>query len=297
MIHPHPALRNYTLRVFAEFPSWRARAKLHSLPQVGRYPPELPLRSPVMQAFTHSTATNSTCFRNFLLKRPHALRRLDSVATLMSCHRAQEICREGQSAERWFFVISSVVRRCVLRSDGRRQIVGLLLPGDFFGFTANDEYDYTAEAVTEDTLIASYLRRRVEALADSEPTLARDLRRITFEAMSRLQAQLLILGRITALEKVASFILEMDSRMPHDCRGRIALPVSRYDIADYLAVSVETVSRSLTDLQQRGIIKLSGTRTLRIVERGVLESCDRQDYAARLKPQAHGTVGRVEAVA
>jgi CRP/FNR family nitrogen fixation transcriptional regulator len=115
--------------------------------------------------------------------------------------------------------------------------------------------------------------------------------------MSRLQAQLLTLGRITALEKVASFILEMDSRMPHDCRDRITLPVSRYDIADYLAVSVETVSRSLTDLQQRGIIKLSGTRTLRIVERDVLESCDRHDCAARLKSQAHGTVGRVEAVA
>jgi CRP/FNR family transcriptional regulator, nitrogen fixation regulation protein len=88
-----------------------------------------------------------------------------------------------------------------------------MLPGDFFGFTAGDEYDSSAEAAANDTLIASYSRRRAEALADSDPSLARDLRHVKFEAMSQLQSQLLILGRITVLEKVASFILEMASRM------------------------------------------------------------------------------------
>jgi CRP/FNR family transcriptional regulator, nitrogen fixation regulation protein len=101
--------------------------------------------------------------------------------------------------------------------------------------------------------------------------------------MSQLQSQLLILGRITVLEKVASFILEMASRMSHDDGNSVALPVSRHDIADYLAVFVETVSRSLTDLQQRGIIKLSETRVLRIVERDVLETCDHHEFAARPK--------------
>ena len=158
-----------------------------------------------------------------------------------------------------------------------------MLPGDFFGFTAGDEYDSSAEAAANDTLIASYSRRRAEALADSDPSLARDLRHVKFEAMSQLQSQLLILGRITVLEKVASFILEMASRMSHDDGNSVALPVSRHDIADYLAVFVETVSRSLTDLQQRGIIKLSGTRVLRIVERDVLETCDHHEFAARPK--------------
>jgi CRP/FNR family nitrogen fixation transcriptional regulator len=176
----------------------------------------------------------------------------------------------------------------VLRADGRRQIVGLQLPGDFLGFTASDEYEYTAQAITEGTMLASYPRRQVEPLADSDPGLAREQRQVTFEAMSRLQAQLLILGRITALETVGSFILGMETRLSHS-GGPIALPVSRYDIADYLAVSVETVSRSLTDLRRRGVIKLSGTRTIRIVDRDALTTASTNAYAGRLKvrgPQA-----------
>jgi CRP-like cAMP-binding protein len=176
----------------------------------------------------------------------------------------------------------------VLRPDGRRQIVGLLLPGDFFGFTSGKEYDYTAEAVAEGTVLASYPRKRAEALADSHPNLARELRQVAFEAMSRLQAQLLILGRITALEKVGSFILEMETRLPHGRGDSIALPVSRYDIADYLAVSVETVSRSLTDLKHRGVIKLSGTRTVKIIDRNVLEDGEQNEWASRLKTGTYG---------
>jgi CRP/FNR family nitrogen fixation transcriptional regulator len=250
-----------------------------------------------MKAITHSTPTNGAYYRNLLSNRPHPLKSLDSIATIMTCHRGQEICREDQPAEHWYFVISGVVRRCVLRADGRRQIVGLLLPGDFFGFTAGDEYDYTAEAIAEGTVLASYPRRRVEALADSDPSLARELRQVTFEAMSRLQAQLLILGRITALEKVGSFILEMETRLSHGGGDSIALPVSRYDIADYLAISVETVSRSLTDLKHRGVIKLSGTRTVKIVDRDVLEDGEHNEWSGRPKVQAHGTVTPVRAAA
>jgi CRP/FNR family nitrogen fixation transcriptional regulator len=250
-----------------------------------------------MKTITHSTPIKGTYYRSFLSNRPHPLQSLDSIATIMTCHRGQEICREVHPAEHWYLVISGVVRRCVLRADGRRQIVGLLLPGDFFGFTAGDEYDYTAEAVAEGTMLASYPRGRVEALADSDPRLARELRQITFEAMSRLQAQLLILGRVTALEKVVSFILEMETRLPHDRSDSIALPVSRYDIADYLAVSVETVSRSLTDLKHRGIIKLLGTRTVSIVDRDVLEDGKDDECVSRLKARHHGTATQARAVA
>jgi CRP/FNR family transcriptional regulator, nitrogen fixation regulation protein len=90
-----------------------------------------------------------------------------------------------------------------------------------------------------------------------------------------MQTQLLILGRITALEKVGSFILEMAARLSNGDSGRVALPVSRYDIADYLGVSVETVSRALSDLKQRGVIKLLGTRTVSIVHRDLLEEGER----------------------
>jgi CRP/FNR family nitrogen fixation transcriptional regulator len=250
-----------------------------------------------MKAITHSTPTNGAYYRNLLSNQPHPLNSLDSIATIMTCHRGQEICREVQPADHWYFVILGVVRRCVLRADGRRQIVGLLLPGDFFGFTAGDEYDYTAEAIAEGTVLASYPRRRVETLADSDPSLARELRQVTFEAMSRLQAQLLILGRITALEKVGSFILEMETRLSLGRGDSIALPVSRYDIADYLAVSVETVSRALTDLKHRGVIKLSGTRTVKILDRDVLEDGEHDECAGRSKVRTHGTTTAVRAAA
>jgi CRP/FNR family nitrogen fixation transcriptional regulator len=93
--------------------------------------------------------------------------------------------------------------------------------------------------------------------------------------MARLQAQLLIVGRITAPEKVGSFILEMAKRLSAEHGNSVALPMSRYDIADYLAVSVETVSRALTDLKHRGVIKLCGTRIVRIVDRDALEEGER----------------------
>jgi CRP-like cAMP-binding protein len=159
----------------------------------------------------------------------------------------------------------------VAQPDGRRQIVELLLPGDFFGFTVLNEYDSTVEAVAEGTIVASYPRRRVEMLAEADPQLAREIRQVTFEALSRLQAQLMILGRITATEKVGSFLLAMAERLSDQTLDRIDLPISRYDIADYLGLSVETVSRSLTSLKNRGLIALSGPRSVKIIDRDALE--------------------------
>jgi CRP-like cAMP-binding protein len=167
----------------------------------------------------------------------------------------------------------------VIRHDGRRQIVDLLLPGDVFGFTSLDEYDFSVEAIVEGTVVAGYPRRRVEMLADADPRLAREIRQVAFAALARLQAQLLILGRITVLERVGSFILEMASRLSNQRGNTVALPMSRYDIADYLAVSVETVSRSLTDLKHRGVIKLAGTRVVRIVDPHALEEGERKQAA------------------
>lgn len=201
--------------------------------------------------------------------QPGLRQSLGAMAVMMSCHRGQEICGQNRRADHWYCVVAGVARRCVVRADGRRQIVDLLLPGDFFGFSATDEYGFTVEAISDGTIVANYPRQRVELLADADPRIARQLRQVAFDALSRLQAQILIVGRITALEKVGSFILEMGERMSGPA-GVVMLPVSRYDIADYLAVSVETVSRSLTDLQQRGVIRLFGTRHIQIVNRAAL---------------------------
>jgi CRP/FNR family transcriptional regulator, nitrogen fixation regulation protein len=227
-----------------------------------------------------SISSGAGQYRKLLTHQPHPLKSLDQLAVMTVCHRGQEICRQGRPADHWYCVISGAARCCVIQLDGRRQIVDLLLPGDAFGFTAGDEYGYTVEAVAEGTIVAAYLRRRVELLADADPQLAREIRHIAFLALARLETQLLIVGRITALEKVGSFILEMATRLSAERGSSVALPMSRYDIADYLAVSVETVSRALTDLKQRGVIKLSGTRIVRIVDRDALEEGERRAHAA-----------------
>lgn len=207
-----------------------------------------------------------------LLEKPHPLKKLDSFAALIRNHRSEPVCCQGQPADYWYCVISGAARRSVIRADGRRQILGLLLPGDFFGFTPHAEYDFAVEIIAEGTVLIRYPRRRAEALADCDPQLAHEIRDVAFQSLSRLEAQLLILGRITALEKVGCFIAEIASRLSDGRAGAwMVLPISRYDIADYLAVSVETVSRSLTDLKQRGVIELTGARNIKIVDRKALQ--------------------------
>jgi CRP/FNR family nitrogen fixation transcriptional regulator len=119
-------------------------------------------------------------------------------------------------------------------------------------------------------VLASYPGQRVEALAQRDVEFARELRDVALQSLSRTQAQLLIIGGVTALEKVSSFLLSLDCRASNG-RGQVVLPFSRYDIAEYLAVSVETVCRSFTNLQQRGAITLAGKRTVKILNRGALE--------------------------
>jgi CRP/FNR family transcriptional regulator, nitrogen fixation regulation protein len=201
-------------------------------------------------------------------RRFEALRTL--AVTTLYC-RGQEICSQGEPADHWFWIIAGSARRSVIRSDGRRQIVDLLLPDDCFGFTNGAEYDDTVEAMVADTYAGSCSRRDAEAVADSNPELAREIRQATFGAMSRLQAQLAIVGRVTALEKVGGYLLEMSARTSSRSSAGLVLPMSRYDIADYLGLSVETVSRSLTHLKERRAIKLIGPRSVWILDRAALE--------------------------
>jgi CRP/FNR family transcriptional regulator, nitrogen fixation regulation protein len=218
--------------------------------------------------------------RHAMPTTPHPLQCLDAIAAIRPCHRRQEICRQGQAANTWYWVLSGVALRCVNKSDGRRQIIDLLLPGDFFGLSTGDEYDYTVESAAPSTVIAAYPRKQVEIQADSNPQLARELRQITFDRLSRLQEQLMILGRFTAQEKVGAFLLAMADRLPNGHGDRVTLPITRYDIADYLAVSVETVSRALSELKQRGLIRFSGTRIIQIIDREALEDGEHDEWRA-----------------
>jgi CRP/FNR family nitrogen fixation transcriptional regulator len=208
-------------------------------------------------------------YRRILAGQPHALKCLDPFANIMHCHRGQEIPNSSGLSGHWYYVIAGAVRRCTIRSDGRRQIVDLMLPRDFF-FIPKTGREGTTEAIVEETVLASYPGGRVEQFAQRDPQFAGELRELAFQSLTRSQDQLLILGGSTALEKVGSFLLSLAGRAS-ETKGQVELPVSRYDIADYLTVSVETVCRSITDLQQRGVITLAGKRTVKILNRGALE--------------------------
>jgi CRP/FNR family transcriptional regulator, nitrogen fixation regulation protein len=199
------------------------------------------------------------------------------LARSIRCRRGQEIYRQNSAAVHWYRLTSGTARRFAVRVDGRRQIVDLLVPGDIFGFGVRSRHRFTVEAVTEGTVVACYPRARLDALAGSDPHVARELHEAMCEAMSRLQSQIMILGRTTAQQKVGAFLLNLAERLAESPVDVVVLPISRYDIADFLALSVETVSRSLTRLKRRGAITLDGPRRIRIVDRGAFGDGDCDD--------------------
>jgi CRP-like cAMP-binding protein len=150
--------------------------------------------------------------------------------------------------------------------------VDFLRPGDLFGYDALELHTFTVEAMASGTRVARYPRCKAEQVADSDPQVARRVRQLAFESVYRVQTRMLILGRATALEKVCNFLLEMADRFRARSEGAVTLPMSRYDIADYLAMAVETVSRALTNLRGRGVIQFEGVRRVKICDRDALES-------------------------
>ncbi len=180
-----------------------------------------------------------------------------------------------EQAHYWYRVVTGAARKCSLTTDGRRQIVDFLVPGDVFGFGAHDTHHFSTEVISAGTTIARYPRSGVEQLAESDREVSRWIREMAFESIARLQARTLILGRASALARVSAFLLEWSDR----CRqssisptASISLPMSRYDIADYLAIAVETVSRAVTTLRTRHVIACVSTRRFNICDRRALES-------------------------
>jgi CRP/FNR family nitrogen fixation transcriptional regulator len=185
--------------------------------------------------------------------------------------RGEEIHGSDCSDDYWYRLEAGAARCYIVLPGGRRQILDLLLPGDFFGFTEGEGHFYGVDAVVDDTKVACYPRKALQALADSDPAIAHEVSEMVLKAMARLQQLILILGRTTAREKVGAFLLRIMQRLASDDPDRLVLPTSRYDIAEYLGLSVETVSRALTDLKDRGLISLAGPRRVRIVDRQGLD--------------------------
>ena len=193
--------------------------------------------------------------------------RLRSIAHLRRFRREQDIYGQEDRSDTWYRVISGSARKYLTRADGRRQLVDIYLPGDFFGFTSRVHHKFAVQAVADETLVACYPRQRVEALAEEDSATAREIRIQCFEALERLQEQMLVVGTMTAQEKLREFLFYFHQRLSAGRDDSLALPISRYDIADMLGISAETVCRAFTDLQERGVISLQGPRRITITRR------------------------------
>jgi CRP/FNR family nitrogen fixation transcriptional regulator len=180
----------------------------------------------------------------------------------------REIFAEGSDNDTFYKVISGVVRVCKFLNEGRRQIEAFHVAGDVFGFQLGEERALSAEAVSDCTLI-SYRRRNVEQLAKKDEAISHQLFQFAMHNLAHAQNHSLLLGRRGAAEKVASFILSWADRC---ASGNVVnLAMTRQDIADYLGLTIETVSRSLSQFERDGVIALSSSRQLTVLNSDVLE--------------------------
>lgn len=208
---------------------------------------------------------------------------MDALATPIRRGRGEMVYDGDRGAGYLYRVAAGALRRCALQADGRRRIVDLLFQGDFFGFEENGGPASTMEALVDGTIVLRYPRREIEALADADPPTARAIRDIALATISRLETQISLLGRVNAVEKVGAFLLALEERQNGAGFDRLTLPVSRCDIGDFLALSPETVSRSLSSLERRGAISFSAPRDVDIVDRLALRARARRE-GAKPKP-------------
>ena len=193
-----------------------------------------------------------------------------------SYKKGTEIFGEKEPASYVYQVLSGAVRSYKLLSDGRRQIGAFHLVGDIFGLEIGSDHRFTAEAII-DTTVRLMKRRSLELVAENDAAVARNLLSLTTNNLRHAEDHMLLLGRKTSLERVAAFLIEMDKRST--AAGVLALPMCRRDIADYLGLTLETVSRALSRLHDLDILGFIGNNQRQIVlrDRTKLASYDLQN--------------------
>jgi CRP/FNR family nitrogen fixation transcriptional regulator len=189
-----------------------------------------------------------------------------------SLARGEELFAEGDAADFFYKVVSGTVRTVKLLSDGRRQIDAFHLAGDIFGLEGGDEHRFAAEAVDE-VVIEAYRKGCFSSLLRDNPAFGDQLMSSMLVSLDRAHEHMVLLGRKTAQERIATFLLDMARRL--GCDGKVRqfeLPMQRTDIADHLGLTIETVSRTLTQMVRDGLIKLVATgRTIVLADKPGLQ--------------------------
>jgi len=185
----------------------------------------------------------------------------------MTFARGEEIFGDGEPADHVYRVISGAVRTYRMLSDGRRLISDFHLVGDFFGLEMGQEHRIGAEAIG-DTEVLAVRRSTLNRRAAEDCDLSSQVWRLTADSLERTREHALLLGRQGACERVCAFLLDLADRL--DQPADLTLPMSRQDMADYLGLTIETVSRTLTQLQAWNWIALPAVRRIVFTDRAAM---------------------------
>lgn len=181
----------------------------------------------------------------------------------------QPLFHEGDPATQVYNVTEGALKLYKLLPDGRRQVMGFILPGDFVGISLGGDHAFSAEALQR-TRLCRFTRSRFTEFSDEHPELEREIYRLAAHELAAAQAQMLLLGRKSALERVATFLLDLEERQrqgPGAINDQVDLPMSRSEIADYLGLTKETVSRVFAELKKRSLIRLITLNRLALLDR------------------------------
>lgn len=192
-----------------------------------------------------------------------------AIGKQMSLMPSQPLFFEGDLVERVFMVASGALKLYALLGDGRRQVTGFMFPGDFLGISMNEEHAFSAEALGAVSLHA-FSRKQFGELCKRYPAIEHELFHLAADELAAAQQQMVLLGRKNAAERLASLILNLACRKERLTRSEesiVDLPMSRIDIADYLGLTKETVSRMIAQLRNDKLIRLANQDRIEIIDR------------------------------
>lgn len=197
-----------------------------------------------------------------------------ALGTMQRLHAEQSVFHEGDPAKRVFMVTQGALKLYTLLADGRRQVTGFMFPGDFLGISVEEDYAFSVEAL-EPAELYWFSREAFDRFVGHHPHVEHELYRLAAHELAAAQQQMVLLGRKSAAERLASFFLSLLERSEHISgvsEPGFNLPMSRVDIADYLGLTKETVSRMLSDLRNRRLIRLKTQNHVEVLDRNGLRA-------------------------
>ncbi|MBR0712999.1 helix-turn-helix domain-containing protein [Bradyrhizobium liaoningense] len=185
------------------------------------------------------------------------LRQLEHLGRRVQFSTCETVFSEEDITTSYFNVLDGVMRLYKLLPDGRRQIVGFALPGDFLGMNISGRHNFSADAIGS-VAVCQFAKVPFGRFIEDRPHLLRRINELAIRELTQAREHMVLLGRRSAEEKVATFLLSWRERLVplNGPSNTVPLPMSRQDIADYLGLTIETVSRTFTKLERDGVIEI-----------------------------------------